>query len=78
MGLAIRKCAQVSDACLTSLSVVSPKYRLGLLSAGYLWLLALPLSQLAVSTYIDENALQPSQVPLSPPAHIMCVNHVRL
>jgi hypothetical protein len=55
--------------CVTLLSprcvVVSPKYRLALLAAGYFWLFALPLSQLGVGTYIDENALQPSQVPLS-------------
>jgi GPI-anchor transamidase subunit GAA1 len=43
-------------------SLVSTNYRLGLLSAGYLWLFALPLSQLGIDTYIDENALQPSQV----------------
>jgi hypothetical protein len=61
---------------VSHLSVISPKYRLGLLSAGYLWLLVLPLSQLGIDTYIDENALQPSQVPLSPPAHIMCIDHV--
>ncbi|KAI9508310.1 Gaa1-domain-containing protein [Russula earlei] len=36
--------------------------RLCLLSAGCLWLLTLPVSQLGVDTYIDENALQPSQV----------------
>ncbi|KAH9993783.1 Gaa1-like protein [Russula vinacea] len=36
--------------------------RLGLLLAGYLWLFVLPLSQLGIDTYIDENALQPSQV----------------
>jgi len=44
-------------------AVNSPNYRLALLAAGYLWLFALPLSQLGVDTYIDENALQPSQVP---------------
>ena len=47
---------------VSPLSLVSPSYRLGLLSAGYLWLFALPLSQLGIDTYIDENALQPSQV----------------
>ncbi|KAH8989189.1 Gaa1-like protein [Lactarius hatsudake] len=36
--------------------------RLGLLATGCLWLLALPLSHLQSGTYIDENALQPSQV----------------
>ncbi|KAI0306324.1 hypothetical protein B0F90DRAFT_735597 [Multifurca ochricompacta] len=36
--------------------------RLSLLVAGYLWLLVLPLSWLGERTYIDENALQPSQV----------------
>lgn len=50
---------------VSPLSVVSPKYRLCLLSAGYLWLLVLPLSKLGINTYIDENALQPSQVPSS-------------
>ena len=40
-------------------AVDSPSYRL----AGYLWQFALPLSQLGIHTYIDENALQPSQVP---------------
>ena len=64
---------------ISPLSVDSPKpkHRLGLLSAGYIWLFALPLSQLTVSTYIDENALQPSQVPylLLP---ISCVDHVHL
>lgn len=44
-------------------AVDSPNYRLALLAAGYLWLFALPLSQLGINTYIDENALQPSQVP---------------
>ncbi|KAF9013977.1 Gaa1-like protein [Cyathus striatus] len=29
---------------------------------GYLWMLSLPLSYLSRGTYIDENALQPSQV----------------
>ncbi|OCH88182.1 Gaa1-domain-containing protein [Obba rivulosa] len=33
-----------------------------LLSAGYFWMLAIPLPQLGQRTYIDENALQPGQV----------------
>jgi len=45
------------------LHIASSKYRLCLLAIGYLWLLALPLSELGVDTYVDENALQPSQVP---------------
>jgi hypothetical protein len=57
---------------VSPLSLVSPSYRLGLLSAGYLWLFALPLSQLGIDTYIDENALQPSQVH-SLPLPISCV-----
>jgi hypothetical protein len=44
------------------LCVFSPDCRSGLLAVGYLWLFALPLSQLGKDTYIDENALQPSQV----------------
>jgi hypothetical protein len=35
----------------------------GFLAVGYFWLLALPLSHLGTDTYVDENALQPSQVP---------------
>jgi hypothetical protein len=35
------------------------------MAIGYLSLLALPLSRLATETYVDENALQPSQVPLA-------------
>jgi hypothetical protein len=46
------------------LCVCSLDCRSGLLAVGYLWLFALPLSQLGKDTYIDENALQPSQVPL--------------
>lgn len=60
------------------LSLVSPNYRLCLLSAGYLWLFVLPLSQLGINTYIDENALQPSQVPLSASAHTMRADYVHL
>ncbi|EMD38058.1 hypothetical protein CERSUDRAFT_104676 [Gelatoporia subvermispora B] len=33
-----------------------------LLSAGYVWMLAIPIPQLGQRTYIDENALQPGQV----------------
>lgn len=51
--------------------MVSPNYRLGLLLAGYLWLFVLPLSQLGIDTYIDENALQPSQVPSAAPPRTM-------
>ncbi|KAF5373639.1 hypothetical protein D9758_000664 [Tetrapyrgos nigripes] len=36
--------------------------RLVLLLAGYIWMLALPSSQLGRGIYIDENALQPGQV----------------
>ncbi|KAH9981003.1 Gaa1-domain-containing protein [Lactifluus volemus] len=36
--------------------------RASLMAIGYLSLLALPLSQLSTGTYVDENALQPSQV----------------
>jgi hypothetical protein len=53
--------------CVTQvlhLCVCSPDCRSGLLVVGYLWLFALPLSRLGKDTYIDENALQPSQVPL--------------
>jgi hypothetical protein len=60
------------------LSLVSTNYRLGLLSAGYLWLFALPLPQLGVGTYIDENALQPSQVPSSTSAHTMHADYVHV
>ena len=47
----------------TLTSSLSHCNRLGLLATGCLWLLALPLSMLHSGTYIDENALQPSQVP---------------
>ena len=80
MGLAIRKRAPVSDPRLTSFCgfTETPKHRLGLLSAGYLWLFALPLSQFTVSTYIDENALQPSQVPSAAPPHTIRTDYVYL
>ena len=60
------------------LSLFPTNYRLGLLSAGYLWLFALPLPQLGIDTYIDENALQPSQVPLSTSAHTMRADYVHV
>ncbi len=63
---------------VSTLSIISPKYRLGLLSAGYLWLFALPLSQLATGTYIDENALQPSQVTSCLFAPATCVDYILL
>jgi len=63
---------------LLPLCVCSPNYRLCLLAAGYLWLFALPLSQLGVNTYIDENALQPSQVPSSVFVRPMHANFVHL
>jgi GPI-anchor transamidase subunit GAA1 len=63
---------------VSPLSVVSPNYRLGLLSAGYLWLFVLPLSQLGIDTYIDENALQPSQVPSAAPPHTIRTDYVYL
>ncbi|KAH9998091.1 Gaa1-like protein [Russula compacta] len=54
----IRKRRKAAAVAWRYLNVI----RLGLLTAGYLWLLALPLPQLGIDTYIDENALQPSQV----------------
>ncbi|KAI9454996.1 Gaa1-domain-containing protein [Lactarius psammicola] len=54
----IRKRRKVAAAVGQYLGVL----RLGLLVTGSLWLLALPLSRLQTGTYIDENALQPSQV----------------
>ncbi|KAH8116816.1 Gaa1-like protein [Phellopilus nigrolimitatus] len=39
-----------------------PQIRVLLLAVGYLWLLVLPSSLLGRGIYIDENALQPSQV----------------
>ncbi|KAH9035501.1 Gaa1-like protein [Lactarius pseudohatsudake] len=55
----IRKRKKVATVVGKYLDVLS---RLGLLATGCLWLLALPLSHLQSGTYIDENALQPSQV----------------
>jgi glycosylphosphatidylinositol transamidase len=37
-------------------------FRVALFTIGYLWMLAIPLPGLGRNTYIDENALQPSQV----------------
>jgi glycosylphosphatidylinositol transamidase len=54
----IRKQRKVAAAVRQYLDVL----RLGLLATGCLWILALPLSLLQTGTYIDENALQPSQV----------------
>ncbi|KAI0807330.1 Gaa1-domain-containing protein [Fomes fomentarius] len=39
-----------------------PYFRIALFTVGYLWLFAIPSSQLGQRTYIDENALQPGQV----------------
>ena len=36
--------------------------RVTLFIIGYLWMLVIPLPGLGRNTYIDENALQPSQV----------------
>lgn len=60
------------------LSLFPTNYRLGLLSAGYLWLFALPLPQLGIDTYVDENALQPSQVPLSTSAYTMRADYIHV
>jgi hypothetical protein len=54
--------------CVTNilpLPIFLPGCRASLMAIGYLSLLALPLSQLATGTYVDENALQPSQVPMA-------------
>jgi len=67
----LRECAQVCDVCLTSRLLIH-QIRLALLAAGYLWLFALLLSQLGIDTSIDENALQPSQVP---EAVFICPTH---
>ncbi|KAH9173624.1 Gaa1-domain-containing protein [Lactarius sanguifluus] len=58
VAVRIRKRKRVAAAVGRYLDVL----RLGLLATGCLWLLALPLSHLQSGTYIDENALQPSQV----------------
>lgn len=41
-----------------------PYFRIGLVSVGFLYLLALPLGLLGREHYVSENALQPAQVSL--------------
>ncbi|KAI0273306.1 Gaa1-like protein [Gloeopeniophorella convolvens] len=54
----VRRRMKLTAAIWRNLGVL----RFTLFAVGYLWLLALPLPQLGTGTYIDENALQPSQV----------------
>ncbi|KAI0064485.1 Gaa1-domain-containing protein [Artomyces pyxidatus] len=54
----IRRRRAMTASLWRNLSVL----RVALLVTGYVWMLALPSSQLGQGTYIDENALQPGQV----------------
>ena len=45
--------------------------RATLFAIGYLWMLAIPLPGLGKDTYIDENALQPSQVRQYKPCSVL-------
>jgi hypothetical protein len=61
-------------ACKIQCSI--PATRVALFAIGYLWMLVIPFPGLGRATYIDENALQPSQVcsaNLVPYSLISCV-----
>ena len=48
--------------------------RVTLFAIGYLWMLVIPLPGLGRDTYIDENALQPSQVRRREPCSLLFIN----
>ncbi|TFK42427.1 Gaa1-like protein [Crucibulum laeve] len=49
-------------AMISSLTRRLPFFKFALFVVGYIWMLAIPSPRLGRGTYIDENALQPSQV----------------
>lgn len=51
-----------SVSLFLSLGLLTTAFRTALLAAGYIWMSLIPIPLLSQGTYIDENALQPSQV----------------